>query len=67
MLGAHTFDLSPIIRFEYRRGVSTEEPIIGDGANSSYDKGQVRYWRSTLHDGNVEYFRSPYIRTVPDF
>jgi hypothetical protein len=55
-------------RFKYGQGISNAgEPIIGDGANSSYDKGQIRYWRSTLHDGKVEYFGSPHIRPIPDY
>jgi hypothetical protein len=50
--------------YKYDRGVSNaaEEPFVRDGANPSYDKGKVRYRRTTLHDGNVEYFGKPDIR-----
>jgi Protein of unknown function (DUF2786) len=54
--------------YKYGRGVSDAgEPIIGGDANSPYNKGQVRYRRTTLHDGNVEYFGKPDIRPVPDY
>jgi hypothetical protein len=54
--------------YKYDRGVSNAgEPIVGDGANSPHHEGQVRYWRSTLHDGKVESFGRPDIRPVPDY
>jgi hypothetical protein len=53
--------------YKYGQGVSNgKEHIIGDGANPPSDKAQVRFGRSALREGEVEYFGGPQIRTVPE-
>jgi hypothetical protein len=65
------FDIAPSQQdrpYKYGRGVSNgDEPVIGDGVNPSYQKGQVRYRRNTFHDAKTEYFGSSNIRPVPDY